>query len=401
MTLRKSCGLLLCALWLLAGCGPGRAGLTPTGAPSPTAPPTASATPVPSLTLTPTPTERVFPGPRETAATPIPPAADPLALPPEARVLLLAGLDRPDPFSGRSDAILLLLYHPRLAKAALVSVPPDLFGYLPGWTMQRFSAAYPLGGARLLVDTLDYNLGLRPDKFLVANLDDFVILVDELGGLTVPVMEPFPGVCDEIVYPGEVPMTGEQVLCYTRLRVEMEEAARGLRQQQVLRLILDRFLQSGNLARLPELFSLFRPRLDTSLTAQDVAEAIPLALRLGDPARTAYFQIGTDQTRVWQISQRPPAAVFLPRAAELRQLLEQAAAFISAPSPMSEQVLTLEFELTTSPTATLTGTATPIPTPTEIPLYSPTPIETATITPGPSPTATPTPSQTVTETFAP
>ena len=51
----------------------------------------------------------------ETAATPIPPAAEPLALPPGARVLLLAGLDQPDPFIGRSDAILLLLYHPRLA----------------------------------------------------------------------------------------------------------------------------------------------------------------------------------------------------------------------------------------------------------------------------------------------
>jgi polyisoprenyl-teichoic acid--peptidoglycan teichoic acid transferase len=399
MTWRKGCSVLLCALGLLAGCGPAKVALTP--APSATASPTPSTTPLPPSTLTPTPTERVFPAPRETAATPIPPAAEPLPLPPGARVLLLAGLDEADPFSGRSDAILLLLYHPRLAKAALISVPPDMFGYLPGWTMQRFSAAYPLGGARLLVDTLDYNLGLRPDDYLIANTDDFVILVDELGGLIVPVLEPFPGVCGEIVYPGDVPMTGAQVLCYTRLRDGMDESARGLRQQQVLRLILDRFLQSGSLSRLPELYPLFRPRLDTSLTAQDVTAAFPLALRLGDPARTAYFQIGVDQTRVWQISERPPAEVFLPRAAPLRKLLEEAVAFISLPSPMSDQVLTLAAELTTTPTVTLTATATLIPTATEIPLFSPTPSETASITPGPSPTASLTPSPTVTETLAP
>jgi LCP family protein required for cell wall assembly len=294
-----------------------------------------------------------------------------------------------------------LLYHPRLAKAALVSLPPDLFVYLPGQTMQRLSSAYSLGGARLVADTLDYNLGLRPDDFVAANLDDFAILVDEAGGLLVPVLDVFPMACGDRIYPGEVTMDGSLALCYATLREGTDEAARGLRQQQLLRLLLDRFLQDGNLARLPELFALFRPRLDTSLTAADVAETIPLALRLADPERVAYFQVGSAQTTLWQISEQPPAVVFLPKPDQLRFLLEQAAAFLGRPAPNSELVLTLAAELTASPTVTLTGSPTPIPSWTEIPLYTASVTPTVSITPGPSPTGTITPTQTVTETFAP
>ena len=196
-------------------------------------------------------------------------------------------------------------------------------------------------------------------------------------------------------------MTGEQALCYATLRSGMEEAPRGLRQQQLLRLVLDRFLQGGNLSRLPELFRLFRPRLDTSLSAADTVQGIPLALRLGDPARTAYFQIGADQTDVWRISERPPAAVFLPRPAALREMLEQAVVFVSQPSPMSDLVLTLEAELTASPTATLTQTAALEPTWTVLSDFSPTPSPTETVTPGPSPTPSHTPSLTATSTLAP
>lgn len=381
----------------LAGCLAAAPVDTPTPASLPTASPTRTL--VPTLTPTRTATPRVFPPPVETAATPVPPPADPLPLPSEVRVLLLVGLDRKDPFIGRSDALMLVFYHPRLAKAAFFSLPPDLFGYLPGRTMQRLSSAYSLGGADLLLTTLDYNFGVRPDSYLVANLDDFSILVDEIGGLIVNVLEPFPLACGDIIYPGDVLMNGEQALCYATLRDGMNEAARGRRQQELIRLVFERFLESGNLARVPELYPLIRPRLDTNITDDDVLQVIPLALRLGDSDRMAYFQVGPGQTEIWQISQQPPASVFLPRPDAIRALLLQAVDFISQPKPASDLVLTLEAELTTSPTATqtlepsLTPTWTPVPIYSETPTFLPTPSLTVTYTP----TLTPT----VTRTFAP
>ena len=93
----------------------------------------------------------------------------------------------------------LVIYHPRLARASVVSIPPDLFGYIPGYTMQRMNTAYAVGGARLLATTLEYNLGLRPNHYAVFNLDDFRHLVDDLGGINVTVLENVRAYCPEIL----------------------------------------------------------------------------------------------------------------------------------------------------------------------------------------------------------
>jgi polyisoprenyl-teichoic acid--peptidoglycan teichoic acid transferase len=366
---------------------------TVTRTPTPTLPATLTLTPTPGGPL---PTWGRFAGPAagSTPATPIPPPMPPAALPDEVHAILLAGLDRDDPYRGRSDAMLLLLYQPRLAKAALVSIPPDLFGYLPGQTMQRLSSAYPLGGAELMRQAVEYNLGVRADSYIVIHLDDFALLVDELGGLDVPVMQDLPGQCGDVLIQGEQHMDGALALCYARLRDGPDEAARGLRQQELLRLLLDRLVQNGNLARLPELFSLFRSRVDTNLTAADALTAIPVALRLGDPSRTAYFLIGADQTDLWQISTQPPASVFLPRREAIRATIKDALDFVSKPSPLSDVVLTYEVQLTASPSPT---GGTPFIMPSPLPRKSSTPGPTATApTSTRTPTLTPTPSPTAT-----
>ncbi len=369
--------------------------LPPSRTPSPTASSTSSITPTPSPEGT-LPVWGRFAAPRGTPATPIPPPMPAADLPEEARAVILAGLDRPNPYLGRSDALILLLYHPRLSKAALISIPPDLFGYLPGETMQRLYSAYPLGGARLLQQAIEYNLGIRPQGWLVVHSDDFALLVDELGGLTVPVLEDIPNTCGDRLYQGDVEMNGEETLCYVRLRQGPDEAARGLRQQQVLSLLLERLASGGNLLKLPELFSLFRSRIDTNLTNLDAVSAIPLALQLSDPKHVAYFRIGKEQTTLWQISEQPPGTVFLPRREAIQAVLQEAIDFINKPSPLSDTILTREVELTASPTVGTPGTPTRAPAtrtprpPTALP--SPT----AGISRTPTSANTPTPSATST-----
>ena len=400
-------------------------------APSPTPSPTVTATdtltpsPAPTATQTATATQTLTPthdgpdgiwgrfaAPREKASTPIPPPMPPLVVPDEMQAVILAGLDKPNPYPGRSDALILLLYHPRLSKAALISIPPDLFGYLPGETMQRLYAAYPLGGAALLQSAIEYNLGIRPNAWVVGHIDDFPLLIDEFGGLNVSVLQDIPNVCGDILYQGEVHMNGAQVLCYARLREGSDEAARGLRQQQILRLMLDHMVRNGNLTRVNDLFTVFRSRIDTNLTLLDALKTIPLALRLGDPSRVAYFQIGPDQTSLWQMSEKPPAQVFLPRRDEIRRQLDQAVEFVSKPSPLNDIVVTLEFQLTHAPLFDIART--PIiytPRPSRTPTRTITPTFNGTVTAGPSPTRsttptrtitpTPTPTPTLTNTFAP
>jgi polyisoprenyl-teichoic acid--peptidoglycan teichoic acid transferase len=399
--LQKTAAVWLTATLLLSACSLGlspRASATPTRSPTitqtasvvPSVTQTATTTPIPPGSL---PVWSTFQAPQYTPATPIPPPFGRIALPDEMRVLLLAGLDENHPFTGRSDAILLVLYHPRLAKASVVSVPPDLFGYLPGYTMQRLSSAYPVGGARLLSQAIEYNLGIRPDDWLIVNQDDFAILVDELGGLSVPIMEAFPGACGDVIYPGVLTMDGGLAACYARLRNGADESARGLRQQMLLRLTFQRLIQGGNLIRLPGIYDLFHNRIDTSLTTTDILNVVPFAIKMGDPSRTASFQIGKNQTSLWQISTQPPASVFLPDRAAIAELIQHAIDFANKPAPQSDVVLTLAAELTISPTPSLT------PVPSDTPSITPTPLLSPTASPTPS--ITPTPSHTPTLTLTP
>ncbi len=392
--------LMLGACSLLAGEQPTATG--PAAPPIPSQTPSLTALPSGTPSQTPIPPESLpvwstYPAPRYTPVTPIPPPFGRLALPEGTHVLALVGLDSTSPFTGRGDAILLVIYNTRLSKASLVSVPPDLFGYLPGYSMQRLSSAYALGGGQLLADTLEYNLGIRPDDWLVANLDDFALLVDELGGIVVPVLEPFPLLCDDILYPGDVFMDGAQAVCYAQLRLGTDEAARGLRQQQLLRMLLLRLVQGGNLSRLPDLYVEFRDRVPSSLTSLDVLGSAGLLLNLADPNRVAYFAMGKGETALWKISDQPEATVFIPRRGPISGLLAKAIEFANKPLPLSEVVVTLEYEMTISPTPTTPPTATNTPTETLTPVYTPT--RTSTITPTPTGSATATPS--VSPTLAP
>lgn len=376
---------------------------TPTAHRSPGATPsvTASSTPSPGASTTPSPAGgqaiwEDFDPPRLTPATPIPPPLTGLVVPEEVRVLVVAGLDRPLPYTGRTDAIALVIYHPRLARASLVSVPPDLFGYIPGYTMQRLYIAYAVGGPRMLIDTVEYNLGLRPDQYAIFNLDSFSHLIDDLGGINITVFDNVTQFCPQVL-PRISLLSGEDALCYMRLRIGDDEFSRNMRQQEVLRTVFLRMVEGGNLVRVPELYERYRSSVDSNVTFEELLDAVPLALKLGDPNRVGYFHFTPDHLNVWKISQSPEANVFLPNRPALFRLMQQAVDFVTTPSPLSEVVITLEYELTISPTPTSTYTQTPTPTQT----FTPRPTITPTRTPSPVVTMTPTRTPTLTITPIP
>jgi polyisoprenyl-teichoic acid--peptidoglycan teichoic acid transferase len=389
--------------------------------PLPTAVPTKTIIAAPSSTSTRTPTVTVsptlspttgtlqvwenFPAPQLTPVTAVPPPLTGLSIPEEVRVLAIAGLDRDRPYTGRTDALALVIYHPRLARASLISIPPDLFGYIPGYTMQRMNVAYAVGGDRMLANTLEYNFGLKPNAYAVLNLDEFSRFIDDLGGINVHVLENVRQFCPDIP-PGIVLLNGQQTLCYMRLRLGSAEMERNRRQQEVLRTVFLRLVEGGNLIRVPGLYQDHREAVDSNLTLDQLLESFPLALKLGDPSRIGYFQLGPNELNTWQISHHPPAQVFLPNRPGMMVLLQQAINFVSTPSPLKDVVITLAYELTISPTPTntytvtptVTNTATPRPTATSTRTITPTRVITATFTITPTRTSTPTQTPTPTRT---
>jgi hypothetical protein len=124
---------------------------------------------------------------------------------------------------------------------------------------------------------------------------------------------------------------------------------------------------------------------------------IPLALRLADSDRIGYYMIGWDQISVWDIPGYSQAQVFLPKEKDVKILLEEAVDKILIPSPLTDQVRTLEAQLTAAHQATASALITKTPTITPVPSTTPTwstPSPSLTLSPTNAtivPTATPTP----------
>ena len=90
------------------------------------------------------------------------------------------------PSSGyRTDVMMLVSINPKQGNVSVVSFPRDLWVTIPGVGEERLNTAQPKGGISLMADTLEYNFGVRPDRYILTNFQGFKNIVDILGGIEV------------------------------------------------------------------------------------------------------------------------------------------------------------------------------------------------------------------------
>lgn len=386
---------LVLFLILIAGCSLAATPPAPTASalypsPSQTASPYMPQLNPSSATASPEKSPLSFATARIAPITPIPEAVTNLHIPADLRVLVLLGSNKPSPYVSHTDAIMLAFYNPRLAKVALLSLPPELFVYIPGYTMQRLNIAYAVGGFDMLADTIQYNFGIRPDEYALIHFDDFVWFIEELDGLDVDVFRDYYDVCGGIPA-GSVHLRGSDVLCYVSFRDGWDIRDQAERQQQVVWKLFSRMVQGGKLVDLNNIYQTYKGVVESNLTLPELLANIPLALRLGQPDRFGYFQPGFEMFTTWDLPGDVKVTVLLPRGARLLQMVQQALDFTMLPVQSSDYILTLEYQMTISPTPT--NTQTPSPTFTITPSSTPTVTisPTVTITPGgPTLTSSPT-----------
>jgi polyisoprenyl-teichoic acid--peptidoglycan teichoic acid transferase len=327
---------------LLAGCG--TAAPTPQSVPFSlvTVAPNASPTPTPFQPIPWTPTGTLLPtstiDPASLTAT-LPaatqtevPTADPNMLvntvaplptidPSGSQVLnngqetvnfLLIGSDKRSGSSFRTDTMVVVILRPNEGQVSLISIPRDLWVYIPNWQNQRINTAYqhgiavnhPGGGPGLLKDTIQYNLGIRIDHTAMVDFDGFRKIVDTLGGVDVPVSCPYtdwhlidPSYNPEVesnwslytVGPGLIHMNGDLALWYARSRQKSSDFDRGRRQQEVLRAIFTQALQAGTLSRIPELYNDFKDSVETDLNLADMLQLSLYAPKMTNADIRSYY----------------------------------------------------------------------------------------------------------------
>ena len=280
--------------------------------------------------------------------------------------LLLGSDKRPGQTYFRTDTIIIAAVRPESGQVTLISVPRDLYVYIPTIGMDRVNAAYEYGemhqyaggGAVLLKDTILYNLGIRIDHLAIVDFDGFRRIVDTLGGLDVPVfcsytdwhlIDPNYDPEDEnnwalyTVGPGVVHMDGDLALWYARSRKKSSDFDRGRRSQEVLRALYARALQTGAISKIPQLYKDFSSSVITDLGLDGILKLSPLTLHLNNADIRSYY-IGRDAVTGWMTA--GGASVLLPNAPVIQSLLQQAL----SPSPrVAEQAaLTVEVRNGTS-----------------------------------------------------
>ncbi len=311
-----------------------------TDTPLPTATKIPTATPLPTATPTSIPQRAnslpTFVPPDPAAfSTAVPTAVPPFEVPSHITNVLLLGSDAPVGNEvSRTDSMIIVSINRQEGTASMVSLPRDLYVYIPGWMMNRLntalphgaSAGYPTGPEGLLADTILYNFGVPIHYYARVDFGGFKTIVDQLGGVEIGVScrledwrlkSPELDLQDEdswewfVLEPGFHEMDGEMALWYARSRITTSDFDRGRRQQQLLRAIFNKGLDLNMVPQAPALYNAFRDTVDTNMDIGRILQLAALAPAVRENGIQHLYIVG-DQLQPWVVPENG-AQVQLPQ----------------------------------------------------------------------------------------
>ena len=196
----------------------------------------------------------------------------------QINILLLGSDERIDGDEPpRTDTMLLVTLDLRRNTAGMISLPRDLWVPIPSYNLtSKINTAYAIGeqrgykfgGAQLAKDTVSSFIGQPVQYFVQADFNGFVRFIDEIGGVTVNVLQTihdpeYPtadyGFQTFYLEAGWRTLDGQTALKYARTRNMDSDYGRAARQQQLISAIVDKVFSADMLptliARAPQLLN--------------------------------------------------------------------------------------------------------------------------------------------------
>jgi polyisoprenyl-teichoic acid--peptidoglycan teichoic acid transferase len=206
--------------------------------------------------------------------------------------ILLMGIDRRpgEAFISRTDSMMLISIDPETNSASILSIPRDLYVLIPGHGRDRINTAFvygsagnnPIGGAALAMQTVEYNLGVRVNHYVLVDFSAVINGINALGGIDVYV----PRDLNDPTYPdmdygfdplfiaaGWQHMDGALALKYARTRHVDNDFGRAQRQQQVILAAREKALGLGlatMISRAPVLYQQLEQGIRTDLSLDQI-----------------------------------------------------------------------------------------------------------------------------------
>lgn len=215
---------------------------------------------------------------------------------------------------GRSDTMIMLSIDNRHKKLKLTSFQRDTYVYIPGHDYDKINSSYTLGGAKLSIQTIEANFGIKVDRYAVVDFDSFKKIIDTLGGVDIELSQ------DEIDYinyqmyknkqvdssktitdsPGVVHLNGQEALWYARNRglskgedgneigIDGDDWDRTSRQRKLLETIFDS-MRNADIGQIVSIVSSVGPLITTNLKKDEITALVTRALTYLDYDVEQYY----------------------------------------------------------------------------------------------------------------
>lgn len=204
---------------------------------------------------------------------------------------------------GRSDSMIMMSIDNRHKKLKLSSFQRDTYVYIPGYDYNKINASYNYGGAKLSIQTIEANFGVKVDRYAVVDFKSFIKIIDTLGGIDMELTQ------DEIDYinyqmyknkqsdewatitdpPGIVHLTGQEALWYARDRglrkgedgneigLDGDDWDRTSRQRKLLETVFNS-MKDADLAQIVSIVSAVGPLVTTNLKKDEITALVAHSL---------------------------------------------------------------------------------------------------------------------------
>ena len=255
--------------------------------------------------------------------------------------ILLMGIDRRpgEPFISRTDSIMIVSLNQEDETISVLSVPRDLYVVIPGRGRDRINTAFvygasdgnPANGAAMSMRTIEYNLGIHLDHYILVDFAAVVNGVNALGGIDVNV----PFNINDPTYPdmnygydplfipaGPQHFDGALALKYARTRHADSDFGRAQRQQQVVLAVRDKLLSMGItqlLGQAPTLWQQVEQGIRSDLSLEELVQLGVLGH--GIPSENIRNEV-LDQTYVSNYITETGAQVLILNNAKTAPLIE-------------------------------------------------------------------------------
>lgn len=195
--------------------------------------------------------------------------------------VLLIGADRQGTNGyGRSDCILIATIDTNNKTIKLSSILRDCYVEIPGYNNNKINASYAFGGPNLLMETIETNFGLKLDKYVYVDFDNFKDIVDALGGVEIELTEAETSkVFGETKAPGTYQLTAKESLNYVRIRKIDSDFGRTSRQRTFMTAVYNKF-KNESVMDLISLCNQVLPYVNTNLTKNEILDLLQTVVSL-------------------------------------------------------------------------------------------------------------------------